>query len=160
MDASAALIADLARRGWRVAVAESLTGGLLIAELTSVPGASAVVSGGVVAYDAEVKSSVLGVDAELLERVGPVDAEVARQLAEGARHALAVGGSAADVGIATTGVAGPDPHGGFDPGTVWLGASIRGELHATLLNLSGTRDEIRAQTVARAIRWVNELLGV
>ena len=74
------VVSELTRRGMTIAVAESLTGGLVVAELVSVPGASAVVRGGVVAYATELKSSLLGVDAELLAQNGPIDSEVARQM--------------------------------------------------------------------------------
>ncbi len=95
---------DRGRRG--------LTGGLLVAELIRTPGASAAVLGGVVAYDTDLKHSLLGVDAGLLAEHGPVHAEVARRWRSVARSRLAVRGRAADVGIATTGVAGPDTQGG------------------------------------------------
>jgi nicotinamide-nucleotide amidase len=101
------LIAALIARGASIATAESLTGGLVCAELTSVPGASAVVRGGVVSYAVSVKAEVLGVDAQVLERQGAVDPAVAVQMAVGVRRLLA-----SDFGLATTGSAGPDP----DPG--------------------------------------------
>ena len=100
-------IARLIARGLTVATAESLTGGLVCAELTSVPGASAVVRGGVVAYTVPVKAEVLGVDRPLLDRQGAVDPAVAVQMARGACRVLG-----ADYAVATTGSAGPDP----DPG--------------------------------------------
>lgn len=151
-DASAAeLVARLTARGLRVAVAESLTGGLVVAELTSVPGASLVVSGGVVAYDTAVKRSLLGVDAALLELEGPVHAEVARQMARGARRALAVDGRPADLGLATTGVAGPDWQGGQPPGTVYVGVSFGDDDAAIELSLAGDRAEIRRVTVQAVI---------
>lgn len=101
------IVAVLIARGVRVATAESLTGGLVCAALTSVPGSSAVVRGGVVAYSVEVKADVLGVDRDLLQRQGAVDPAVAVQMAIGARRMLD-----SDYGVATTGSAGPDP----DPG--------------------------------------------
>ena len=75
----------------------------------SVPGASLVFNGGVVSYHTQLKHSLLGVDAELLAENGPVDPHVAQQMAEGARHTCAIDGRPADIGLATTGVAGPDP---------------------------------------------------
>ncbi|RXZ46359.1 nicotinamide-nucleotide amidohydrolase family protein [Agromyces fucosus] len=148
---AARLIAELTERGLRVAVAESLTGGLVVAELTSVPGASVVVSGGVVAYDTSVKGSVLGVDAELLEAVGAVHPEVARQMADHVRTTLAVDGRAADLGIATTGVAGPTGQDGKPPGTVFIGVAFGGDVEAIELALRGSRAEIRTATVHAAI---------
>ncbi|MFE6963500.1 CinA family protein [Agromyces sp. NPDC057679] len=155
------LIELLTRRGLRVAVAESLTGGLATAELTSVPGASAVVSGGVVAYDTAVKRSLLGVDDVLLDREGPVHPEVARQMARGVRTALAIDGRPADLGLATTGVAGPDWQGGRPPGTVYLGLSFGDgdEAEATELALSGDRAEIRRATVLALVEHALRRLG-
>lgn len=138
--------------GARIAVAESLTGGLVLSELISVPGASAVVRGGVVAYDTALKASLLGVDRALLARTGPVDAEVARQMARGARLAGETEEGAPEFGLATTGVAGPDPdpQTGLAPGTVFLGvSSVLGE-RAVALALSGDRSEIRAAAVTAA----------
>ncbi|MFF2390896.1 CinA family protein [Agromyces sp. NPDC058104] len=163
-----ALVELLTRRKLRVAVAESLTGGLVAAELTSVPGASLVVSGGIVAYDTAVKASLLGVDGALLEREGPVHPEVARQMARGVRAALAIDGRPADVGLATTGVAGPDWQGGRPPGTVFLGLSFGDEGgtvgddgatdgqrpggdEAIELALIGDRAEVRRATVRALI---------
>jgi len=151
-DETAALVAELTRHGLRLAIAESLTGGLLAAELIRIPGASAVVNGGIVAYATPLKHRLLGVDAELLAVEGAVHPEVARQMARGARSALAVGGRDAELGIATTGVAGPDPQDGRAPGTVYLGLSGPAGERAVELLLSGDRAEIRAETVRRAIR--------
>ncbi len=154
MDETAALVAELARRGLRLAVAESLTGGLLAAELIRIPGASAVVNGGIVAYATPLKHRLLGVDAELLAAEGAVHPEVARQMARGARAALAVGGRDAELGVATTGVAGPEPQDGRPPGTVYVGVSGPDGERAVELQLSGDRAAIRAETVRRAVREV------
>ena len=146
-DAAERVIELLAAQRLRIAVAESLTGGLVAAALTSVPGASVVVSGGIVAYDTEVKHLLLGVDARLLAREGAVHPEVARQMARGVREALAVGGRRAEIGISTTGVAGPDWQDGHAPGTVYLGiADVRGA-DAIALELAGDRAAIRSATV-------------
>lgn len=151
-----ALVADLAARGLTVAVAESLTGGLLTAELIRPAGASAVVLGGIVAYDTELKASVLGVDSDLLEREGPVHPQVAEQMAANVRTVLAVGGRPADIGVATTGVAGPDPHAGQPVGTVYLGLSAGDGAQSRLLRFDGARDQIRAQVVSAAVAWIAE----
>ncbi|MGX5694970.1 CinA family protein [Agromyces soli] len=151
-------MALLAARGLRIAVAESLTGGLLAAELIRIPGASAVVNGGVVAYATSVKHSLLGVDARLLAREGAVHPEVARQMALGARSALAVDGRPADVGVATTGVAGPDPQDGRAPGTVFVGVCVDDRVTAVELALSGDRAAIRAATVTAAVGALLESL--
>lgn len=145
------LLGELARRGATVAVAESLTGGELTAELTRPAGASAVVLGGAVVYATELKHTLLGVDAGLLERSGPVDPLVASQLADGVRRSLAVAGRAADFGIATTGVAGPDPQGGRAPGTVFVGISSERGTRVVELALAGSRAEIRRLVVRAAL---------
>jgi nicotinamide-nucleotide amidase len=150
-DPTALVIAELTRRGLRIAVAESLTGGLVTAELTRIPGASLAVSGGVVAYDTAVKASVLGVDRALLAREGAVHPEVARQMATGVAAALAVDGRPADIGVATTGVAGPDGQDGHEPGTVFVGIAAFGEVEAVELALAGDRREVRSATVRAAI---------
>lgn len=158
MRGTAELIAALTARGLTIAVAESLTGGLLTAELIRPAGASVVVLGGVVAYDTRLKHSLLGVDSDLLAEHGPVHPDVAKQLARNVRDRLAVAGRPADLGIAVTGVAGPDPQGAQQPGTVYIGLSFGDQTLARELLLSGSRDEIRAGTVAEALRWLGEAL--
>ena len=150
-DPTAQLIATLAARGLTVAVAESLTGGQLTAELTRPAGASAVVNGGVVVYATALKHSLVGVEEELLDTHGPVHPDVARQLAERVRAALAVAGRAADIGVSTTGVAGPDPQGGQPVGTVFVGVAIGPECWVEPLRLEGDRAGIRAATVQAAV---------
>ena len=147
-----------AAQGLRVAVAESLTGGQLADAFVSVPGASSVFSGGVIVYDTALKHSLLGVDEELLRLRGPVDSVVAQQMANGVRGVCAVArtpeeaAQPADIGLATTGVAGPDPDPatGQPAGTVWLGVSSQLGDRAVLLQATGSRGEVRAQSV-RAI---------
>jgi len=166
---AAQLIDAAAGRGLRLAVAESLTGGLLAAQIVSVPGASRVFSGGIVAYDTALKHSLLGVDGDLLRLRGPVDEEVARQMAAGIRRACAVPapGStelrAADLGLATTGVAGPDPdpQTGQEAGTVWVAVSgSGGTLTRSLTGLAGSgREEIRAAAVAAVLELAWEFLA-
>ena len=158
-DATAQLIAELTRRGLTIAVAESLTGGALTAELIRIPGASVVVNGGVVAYQTVLKHTVLGVDRALLDEHGPVHPQVAAQMAAGVRACLAVDGRPADIGVATTGVAGPDSQGGQVPGTVFLGLSRRGEASVVPLRLHGDRAAIRAASVAAAIEAVYQLIA-
>lgn len=158
-DRTAALIRHLTARGLTVAVAESLTGGLLAAELIRPAGASAVVTGGVVAYHTAIKRTLLGVDASLLEQHGAVHPLVAEQMAAGARTVLSVDGRPADIGVATTGVAGPDPQDGRAPGTVYLGLSMSGGSRSIGLTLSGDRDRIRRDTVAAAIDFLTAITG-
>ncbi len=151
MDTSAELVHLLIARGLRIAVAESLTGGQLTARLVDVAGASATVVGGIVAYDTAIKASVLGVSEELLREHGAVHPEVARQMATGVREALAVAGRPADVGLATTGVAGPDPQDGQPVGTVYVGIAIDDRVESVALSLSGSRRDIQSQTVDAAL---------
>ena len=151
-DALAAQLVDrLVARGWTVAAAESLTGGLVSATLISVPGASACVRGGVVAYATPLKHSLLGVDAALLAAEGAVHPQVARQMADGVRVAAAVDGSPAEVGIATTGVAGPSAQDGRSVGTVHVAVSTPAGTRVRSLALSGTRAQIRAEATRAAL---------
>lgn len=149
-DTAADVVRLLTVRGETVAVAESLTGGLVAAELTAVPGASKAFRGSVTAYATELKHRMLGVDAGLLAQRGAVDPQVAAQMAAGVRKALG-----ADWGIATTGVAGPDPQDGQPVGTVFValdgpvgpdsGSAGGGKVQS--LRLNGDRAEIRMESV-------------
>ncbi|MFT4212437.1 MAG: CinA family protein [Microbacterium sp.] len=143
---------------WTIAVAESLTGGLLVASLVDVPGASACVRGGIVAYDSALKHSLLGVDAGFLADHGAVQPKVARQMADGVREAAAVAGVPAHVGVSTTGIAGPDSPDGQAVGTVHIGVSTPLGTRVETLALSGSREQIRAQAVRRALRLVLDAL--
>lgn len=141
----------LQSQGRTLAVAESLTGGLLTDAFVAVPGASTVLLGGVVTYATELKHALLGVDAALLESVGPVHPEVARQMAAGVRRRLAVAGRRADVGVATTGVAGPDEQGGRLPGTVFVGIANGDRIVAVEGSFDGDRAAVRAAAVGLAL---------
>ena len=152
------VVRELARRRLTVAVAESLTGGLLVAELVSVPGASAVVAGGVVAYQTPLKHQLLDVPADLLAARGAVDPDVAVAMAVGVRRALDVEGRVADVGLATTGVAGPDPQDGHEPGTVYVALSAGGATRVTRLALEGDRAAIRSATVSESLSMLYDWL--
>jgi len=136
------LLAALRARGLTLAVAESLTGGLLSDALVRVPGASAVYRGGIVSYATDLKATILGVDAALLLEHGAVHPEVARQMAEGVRRVCG-----ADVGLATTGVAGPDPQDGHAPGEVYVAVATDSGAVVHPLALSGDRAAIRAAAV-------------
>ncbi|MFC8829769.1 CinA family protein [Streptomyces sp. NPDC057137] len=155
-DVAARVLDLLVRRGTTLAVAESLTGGLVAAELTSVPGASRVLRGGITAYATDVKRDVLGVDGTLLAERGAVDPEVARQMAVGVRGVLAAGW-----GIATTGVAGPDPQDGQSVGTVYVAVSgPDGAEKVAALRLNGDRAEIRRESVRSVLELLSgELTG-
>lgn len=153
------LVTALTAAGERIAVAESLTGGLVLAALTAIPGASAVVAGGVVVYDIAMKQAVLGVDQALLARVGAVDPEVAVQMAAGVRAlaANALGPShPVTFGLATTGVAGPTAQDGHAPGRVCIAVVDDHTAVARVFDWSGTRDDIRAQSVVAALKLVQE----
>jgi nicotinamide-nucleotide amidase len=146
MTDASAVLARLAERGWTLAVAEALTGGLVVAEFVAVPGASKVLRGGVVAYATDVKRDVLGVDADLLAEVGAVDPIVAQQMAEGARRVLG-----ADVGIATTGVAGPEPQDGRAVGTVCIAVATPYAVTTGTGMFAGGRDAIRRGATQAAL---------
>jgi nicotinamide-nucleotide amidase len=136
----------LTTNGQTVATAESLTGGLVAAALTDVPGSSQAYRGGVVAYATELKAEVLGVDSWMLEKHGPVYAPVAAAMAEGVRTRLG-----ATIGVATTGVAGPESVGGFPPGTVHIAVSLADDTVVRTMALNGNRDEVRRLTVERLL---------
>jgi nicotinamide-nucleotide amidase len=143
---SGEVIGLLIARGDTVAVAESLTGGLLAATLTAVPGASATFRGGVVAYATDLKATLLGVPSELLHRHGAIHPSVAAAMADGACRRLGT-----SVAAATTGVAGPDPADGQPVGTVYIAVSAGGRTTARALALTGDRDRIRAATVEQSL---------
>ncbi len=136
----------LTARAETVAVAESLTGGLVAAALTSVPGASIVLRGGVVAYATDLKAALLGVPADVLARNGPVDPEVAAAMASGVRERLG-----ASYGVSTTGVAGPGPADGKPEGTVFIAVDGPSEAVGSGLRLAGSRQEVREATVRAAL---------
>jgi nicotinamide-nucleotide amidase len=153
VDVVADLIKTLADRELTVATAESLTGGLLAALLTEIPGSSAVVRGGLVVYASDLKQTLAGVDARLLTARGPVDPDVAEALARGARERCG-----ADIGVGLTGVAGPDQQNGIAVGT-WFCAvagpgnrrSLRTGAPEAPPATTPTRAAIRAQAVRAAV---------
>lgn len=147
------LVALLAGRGLTVATAESLTAGLVSATIADVPGASAVLRGGVIAYDAEVKADLLEVPPAALA-LGLVSEAVATALAEAARRVLR-----ADLGIGTTGVAGPDPHDGEPVGSVWIAVAGADGARARHLDLVGDRAQIRRQTVEACWVLLRDTIG-
>jgi PncC family amidohydrolase len=144
--AAGLIIARLTAREQTVAVAESLTGGLVAAALTAVPGASAAFRGAVVAYATSLKATLLGVSPDLLDALGAVSPEVAAAMAEGVRGRLG-----ATWGAATTGVAGPDAAEGKPVGTVHIAVSDAGGTTVRSLALAGSRDEVRQRTVEEVL---------
>lgn len=152
-DQAADVVDALRAEGLHLACAESLTGGLVSAAIVAVPGASEVLRGAIVAYDPSVKVALLQVDADLIQQVGTVDPEVALQMARGA--CAAVG---AEIGVATTGVAGPGPAEGHPAGTVFVAiAGAKGE-QVRELALPGGRAKVRAQATAAAITLLRDRL--
>ncbi|MEI5521401.1 CinA family protein [Streptomyces brasiliscabiei] len=150
-------------RGETLAVAESLTGGLVAAEITATPGASQVFRGSVTAYATDLKHQLLDVDATLLDQQGAVDPQVAAEMADGVRKALG-----ADWGISTTGVAGPEPQDGRPVGTVHVavagpstaGSGVSGGGKVSSLRLNGSRTEIRMESVRSVLALLlRELAG-
>jgi nicotinamide-nucleotide amidase len=152
-DPAGEVVQRLTDRKETVAVAESLTGGLVTAHLIDVPGASAAVKGGVVAYDTAVKSTVLGVSPALLKERGAVDGDVAERMAAGVRERLG-----ATYGIGTTGVAGPTPQDGKPVGTVYVSVVGPRTSRVRGLTLDGDRVAIRRQTVEAALELLLESL--
>ena len=137
-----------------VATAESLTAGMVSAVLADTPGASGMLQGGVVAYQNSVKENVLKVSPELLADVGSVDSDVAAAMADGARSALG-----ADIGISTTGVAGPEAHDGKPVGTVYIGIATGTGSTGFEYVFSGSRAEIRGQACGAALERLLEALA-
>lgn len=138
----------LAERGLTIATAESLTGGALASSFVDVPGASRVFLGGVVTYATETKTSVLAVDATRLAEFGPVDSVVAQQMALNVAEKFG-----SDIGLATTGVAGPGPADGHPAGTVWIAIVRDGDvILCEKLALPGERTAVRAGTIHAILR--------
>lgn len=151
---SVALIRDAAARNLTIAVAESLTGGLLCDAIVSVAGASRVFRGGIIAYSNDVKTEALGVSTQMLKRDGAVSQSTAVQMALGVATRLNT-----NIGLATTGVAGPEPQEGKPVGEVYVAAIRVGEQTlAQRLLLPGSRDEIRRASVVHCLDLAMRLL--
>jgi nicotinamide-nucleotide amidase len=136
------LIQKLSQQHLTISVAESLTGGLVAASLTQIPGASAVFKGGIIAYGDEIKQKVLKVDSALITKFTSISEPVAQSMATNVRELMNT-----DIGIATTGVAGPDKSDGFAPGIVFVAISIGDHKICQKLELVGDRTQIRDQSV-------------
>ncbi|KAA0974411.1 CinA family protein [Paeniglutamicibacter gangotriensis] len=132
--------------GLSLATAESLTAGMIAATIAEVPGASAVLTGGIISYSNAVKVSLLGVEEALLGERGSVDGEVARQMAQGARTACD-----ADLAVSATGVAGPEAHDGQPVGTVFLGWADGSGSGFIEHHFSGDRAQVRARSTLAAL---------
>jgi nicotinamide-nucleotide amidase len=144
----------LLERGETVAAAESLTAGLFCATLATVPGASATLRGGAVVYATELKAVLAGVPEDLLAEHGPVSPETAAALAEGIRVRCG-----ATWGVGLTGVAGPDPVDGHEPGRVDLGLAVGRMTDVLRLDLDGDRQAVREGSVAAAFEGLLTRLG-
>jgi nicotinamide-nucleotide amidase len=153
--AAADVLAALRGRGLTLATAESLTGGLVGAALTAVAGSSDVYRGGIVCYATDLKASLVGVPEEVLAAHGPVAPETAAALAAGAARVCG-----ADVGAATTGVAGPSPQDGHPVGEVYVAVSLPGEEpRVRPLQLVGDRRAVREQTLDAVLALLAETLA-
>jgi nicotinamide-nucleotide amidase len=156
-DEARGLVADLTVRKQSVATAESLTAGLLAATLAGVAGASEVLRGGLITYTERTKVVLAGVAPQILDEVGPVAGPTARALAVGARQRCD-----ATWGVGLTGVAGPEPHGGHEVGTVFMGLAGPDDYSVTevvKLQFSGTRWDIRISAVRESISRLRALVA-
>lgn len=145
----------LVRRGLRLAVAESCTGGLVVARLTDRPGASRFLEAGLVTYSNDAKASFLGVDPATLAAHGAVSEAAARQMLEGARRR-----TGARAALAITGIAGPEGGTPEKPvGTVWIGAAVEDSVELRRYALDGDRGAVRRASVRAALEMLDTLLA-
>ena len=160
LDIATDVIQMLTRAGETIGVAESLTGGGLMAALTSVSGASAVFRGGVVSYATPLKQLLLNVDADLIAREGVINGEVAAQMAEGARKVSTFDDNLTTWGIGTTGVAGPTLQDGKPVGMVFIGIAFSdGNRGLGPFHFPGTREQIREATIMEALWQLRQTLA-
>ncbi|MFI5834506.1 CinA family protein [Micromonospora sp. NPDC051300] len=148
---AASVVHRLHDRGETLATVESLTGGLLAAAIVEIAGVSSIYRGGFVVYATELKATLAGVPEDLLAARGPVDPDVAVALAEGGRRRCG-----ADWGLATTGVAGPEPQDGKPVGLVYVAVAGPAGAEVRRLDLDGGRDRIRTAAVVEALRLLAE----
>jgi nicotinamide-nucleotide amidase len=151
MATTESLVGDLGSRGIMLATAESLTGGDLGALITAIPGASKTYLGGVVSYATEVKVDVLGVDQETVDTVGVVSEQCAKEMAAGVRDLLK-----ADIGLSTTGVAGPMPQEDKPVGLAYVGVAHGDDVRVKEVNAEGSRWDIRRAVVSAAMDLLAE----
>ncbi len=152
---SAVVVRTFLAKGLTLGTAESLTGGMIAASVAGVSGASAVLMGGVVSYDARVKHELLGVEQQIIDTVGVVSQPCAAQMAQGARAALKV-----DVAVSATGIAGPT---GGTPeipvGTVFIGVAWDGGVKVDECHFDGDRQSVREQSAAHALQMALEVIA-
>lgn len=143
--------------GWTIATCESVTGGGIGSAFTSVPGSSAAFRGGLITYATDLKISLAGVDAAFAAENGVINERTATQMALGAAW-----NCRSDVGLSSTGVAGPESQDGVAPGTIWLGLALPARwddrIRAKRLELNGDRAQVRTRAVAAALTWLVECL--
>ena len=144
---ASSLIKKLQEKNLTIAVAESLTGGLVAASLTEIPGASKVFKGSITAYADEIKQDVLNVKAESISKFSSISEQVALEMASNVRKIMK-----SDIGISTTGVAGPEKSAGFAPGLVFVAISIGDHNMCQKLELTGDRSKIRNETVQEILK--------
>lgn len=147
------VVQSLLKRSWTIATGESLTAGLVAATLADIPGCSQVLRGGVVAYVPEVKIRMLGVDPAVLAS-GIVSEPVALAMAQGAVERLG-----ADVGVGTTGAAGPEAHDGAAPGTACIGLWTPRAQRTQTVHVSGDRAQVRLEVTRITLEAITGLLG-
>ena len=152
---SAQVVRSFLDKGLTLGTAESLTGGMIAASVAGVSGASAVLMGGVVSYDARVKHELLGVEQQIIDTVGVVSRPCAAQMARGARAALKV-----DVAVSATGIAGPTGGTPETPvGTVFIGVAWNGGVRVDECHFTGDRQSVREQSAAHALTMALEAIG-
>ena len=151
---SAEVVRAFLDRGLTLGTAESLTGGMIAASVAGVSGASAVLMGGVISYDARVKHELLGVEQAIIDTVGVVSEPCARQMAQGAKAALKV-----DVAVSATGIAGPTGGTPETPvGTVFIGVAWAGGVKVDECHFTGDRQSVREQSAAHALTMALEAI--
>jgi len=143
---STTIVESLKSTGETLSIAESLTGGALTSEIVSVPGASHILKGSIVAYSVEIKVHELSVSQDIIDKVGVVSEEVALAMADGVKARMNSTWS-----IASTGVAGPGPHHGIPAGTVWLAIVVPDTRETVKLALEGDRERVRRGAVESAL---------
>ena len=152
---SAQVVRSFLDKGLTLGTAESLTGGMIAASVAGVSGASAVLMGGVISYDARVKHELLGVEQQIIDTVGVVSRPCAAQMAQGARAALKV-----DVAVSATGIAGPTGGTPETPvGTVFIGVAWNGGVRVDECHFTGDRQSVREQSAAHALTMALEAIG-
>ena len=151
MATTESLVGDLGSRGIMLATAESLTGGDLGALITAIPGASQTYLGGVISYATEVKVKLLGVSEHTVDTDGVVSEQCAREMAAGVRDLLG-----ADIGVSTTGVAGPMPQEDKPVGLAYVGVAYGDDVRAREVRADGSRWDIRRAVVSAAMDLLAE----